>query len=279
MGNLAAWSPRSNEPPPRLNEVGPTVWKRGLPIAKQGVKVVGTPIGSEEYLQEMGRQLVGEGAQLLEQIPKLASLQASCLILCFCAAPRVNHLLHTLAPQQGLTIGRLHDERVADVFRRLFGISSEDCWLRSIKQATLPLRLAGCGLRDSQCTAHAAYWASWADSLGAISERFPEVGQRMLTEFEHTSREDGAVGGLLCFSAAEQAGRRCDDGGWRARPSRIQLAAGIRPPQPSTNEQASLGEWAHGWQFHAGNVLEQKAWNELLRELALPSQRTNAHCG
>jgi hypothetical protein len=37
-----------------------------------------------------------------------------------------------------------------------------------------------------------------------------------------------------------------------------------------------VGEWQHGWQFHASDSLERDAWNLLLQELALPSVRSNA---
>ena len=37
-----------------------------------------------------------------------------------------------------------------------------------------------------------------------------------------------------------------------------------------------LGEWKHGWQFHASDAAESRQWDILLQELAWPSTRRNA---
>ena len=73
----------------------------------------------------------------------------------------------------------------------------------------------------------------------------------------------------------ESAGQACDAAGWTQRPDWRSLSNGLRPPQPQ-HDDVSLGEWAHGWQYHASDALERCAYNELLRTLALPSRRLNA---
>ena len=47
--------------------------------------------------------------------------------------------------------------------------------------------------------------------------------------------------------------RRLDQSGFVARPDWTQLKEGLRPPQPVSSE---LGEWQHGWQYHASSPLE-----------------------
>ena len=74
---------------------------------------------------------------------------------------------------------------------------------------------------------------------------------------------------------AELAGQTCEAAGWTQRPDWSSLANGMRAPQP-LEDGLSLGEWAHGWQFHASDALEKHAYNNLLRSLALPSTRRNA---
>ena len=156
-----------------------------IPI--RGVRVLGTPFGSEELLAEYGMQIASEEAQLLEHIPKLASLQASWLLLYFCAVPRINHLLRNVPPSLVRSTAVRHDNAIQTVFKTLFGISDADAWDEGLhqvthqacmKQATLPHRLAGCGLRDSARTSPAAYWASWADSISVLQSRFPAIGAR-----------------------------------------------------------------------------------------------------
>ena len=74
---------------------------------------------------------------------------------------------------------------------------------------------------------------------------------------------------------AEDAGLQCDEAGWTERPSWASVAGGMRPPNPEA-DALSLGEWEHGWQYHASNSLETAVWNTLRTELALPRRRSNA---
>ena len=147
-----------------------------------------------------------------------------------------------------------------------------------MQQATLPLRLAGCGLRNSVRTSAAAYWASWADSLAVINARFPAIGARIAETMGHLSEAVDVIGHAPnVLQEAEQAGRLCDQHGWGDRATWEALAAGVRPPEPEPDELL-LGEWQHGWQYHASNALEKSAFNQLLGNLALPSTRRNAQC-
>ena len=78
-----------------------------------------------------------------------------------------------------------------------------------------------------------------------------------------------------CILQAEIAGAFCESRGWTSQALWTVLAAGLRPPEPDRAE-AQLGEWSHGWQYHASDSLEKHAWDELNRVLALPSTRRNA---
>ena len=81
--------------------------------------------------------------------------------------------------------------------------------------------------------------------------------------------------GIDSIVAAELAGRTCDDVGWHDRPSWIDLAAGTRPPEPEQDFE-NLGEWIHGWQHHSTRNLERQRFDLLMRDVALPSTRSNA---
>ena len=142
------------------------------------------------------------------------------------------------------------------------------CWCY---QAKLPLRLGGCGLRDSHRTAPAAYWASWADSISVICTRFPFLGPRI---FHYLSNPDGDWE-LPCLRAVVDASSHLRNFGWGDQPSWPNLVLGERPPAPD-DDRAAPGEWAHGWQFHASRVLEAYSFNLLLVRFALPSSRRNA---
>jgi len=80
-----------------------------------------------------------------------------------------------------------------------------------------------------------------------------------------------------CILQVELAGTFCEASGWTSRPAWVDLAAGLRPPSPDPAE-TELGEWRHGWQYHASNCIEQSAHTQLKQLLALPSTRSNAAC-
>ena len=81
--------------------------------------------------------------------------------------------------------------------------------------------------------------------------------------------------GPECLIEAELCGKFCAAQGWRSRPLWIDIAAGLRPPEPSSADIA-LGEWKHGWQFHASDALAKSSLEVLKRSLSAPSYRSNA---
>ena len=87
--------------------------------------------------------------------------------------------------------------------------------------------------------------------------------------------DDNAENPPMVLAEARKAGMDCDAAGWSARPSWQDLSNGSRPPDPDPDE-TTLGEWIHGWQYHASNSLEHAAFTDLMRDVALPSRRRNA---
>ena len=83
------------------------------------------PIGTPELKAEYGERIKVDEAQLLESLPKLASLQAAWLFLYFCAVPRINHRLRTVPPIFIQNIAHSHDTVIYNTFSKLFGISAE----------------------------------------------------------------------------------------------------------------------------------------------------------
>ena len=171
-------------------------------------------------------------------------------------------------------------------FRELLSIPPAECWdvdLHGVeartwaRQAKLPLRLGGCGLRDSTALRSACYWASWADSLPDIIRRFPVTGRDVLRYLSAAQAldDDVALPGPSCLVQADLAGKACRQQGWTESPLWIDIAAGLRPQEPARNA-ISLGEWKHGWQFHASQPLISRSHDALMRELSAPTYRSNA---
>ena len=284
QGKLAAWSQRPGPPPSGIAELGPNVWKGALAPEDRGLKIVGTPVGTKQYIAKYGQEILREESQLLEMIPKLASLQASWLLLYFCAAPRFNHLLRTVSPSNMQDLARQHDDQLLGAFRQIFQIPSSDEWHRQLhgiefdtwaRQARLPLRFGGCGLRNSGRTSVAAYWASWADTLPVLLKRFPVQANRFLAALQ--AFEDGVAGQSLDSSLGQavMAGERLDLAGMTHRPDWPALARGARPAI-AEDAEVCLGEWGHGWQYYGSDAMEKLERADLLQVLGGPSRRRNA---
>ena len=104
-----------------------------------------------------------------------------------------------MAPDSEMTITSRHLEWVisrigsvpmdsASCDYSLHGVTLE---MVIISRAQLPIRLARCRLRDSDLTAPAAYWASWADILPGVISRYPQIGQAMLLQLSVLQSLDG----------------------------------------------------------------------------------------
>ena len=99
--------------------MGADVWRSDLADDERGVKILGTPLGSPEFVSKHLRERLAEERRLLEQIPKLPDAQCAWLLLHYCAAPRANHLLRTLPPEEVQQYAQDHDN---EIWRTLLGI-------------------------------------------------------------------------------------------------------------------------------------------------------------
>ena len=75
-----------------MPELGREVW------SPQGVKVLGTPVGTPEFIEDVTQRRLEEESRLWEAIPSVPDLQCAWQILLQCAGPRCHHLLRTLPP-------------------------------------------------------------------------------------------------------------------------------------------------------------------------------------
>ena len=60
--------------------------------------VLGTPLGTDEYVRGVLATKRTEHDRLLTRIPEVPDLQAAWLLLHYCAAPRANYLLRNVPP-------------------------------------------------------------------------------------------------------------------------------------------------------------------------------------
>ena len=207
-----------------MAELGPEVWN------PEGVKVLGTPVGSRRFVEE-------EEDKLWEAIPHVPDLQAAWQILLHCAGPRCQHMLRTLPPSESEEYARAHDVGMARVMDRLLALPGDPHEQEvALNLASLPMGMGGLGLRRALRMVPATYWSSWADALHMIDQRLPEVAATVV-------RKLTAGGPWRMLSGIARRHRAIGQGRfyWQAPLARVE-------DEP--------GEWPHGWQHCASSSSE-----------------------
>ena len=149
----------------------------GAPASERGIRVLGTPLGSEAFVRAQ-LQAIGESHELLlSRIPAIQDLQSTWLLLLFCAATRATYFLRVCHPTHSVQFAHQHDVSVWQCLCSLLGQPlNTDVW----EVGSLPYHLGGLGLRSVSCTIHAACWGRWADCLSSIRQRHAQIAQTMV---------------------------------------------------------------------------------------------------
>ena len=75
------------------------VWRGSdLPFEKQGIKILGTPLGHPQFVEAHFNRKIVEHDVLLERIPTVPDLQSAWSLLLHCASARANYLLRVVSP-------------------------------------------------------------------------------------------------------------------------------------------------------------------------------------
>ena len=241
-GKTRTWN-KAGVCPARMAELELSVWSH------EGIKILGTPVGSAEFVQRLCEERIAQEEHLWQAIPWVPDLQSGWQILLQCASPRCHHFLRTLPPSESAWYARHHDAGMMEAMEEILGgLPGDEVQKGRAKEiATMPMRLGGLGLRSAARMAPAAFWASWADALPMISKRLPEVANRVTVELTEGQNLHGCVHELAV--ASEQLDRH----GFVDRPGWADLQRGARPPVAVSVEP---GEWQHGWQHHASSSSE-----------------------
>ena len=186
--NLAGQKPDVCEAMQRIAEVSnprAQVWRGSeVPSTKQGIKVLGTPLGHPDYVATHLEEMRRKHDVLLEAIPTVPDVQSAWLLLLHCASARANYLLRVVRPEWVDQFALSHDESVWSCLCTILRIPANTGHEHTKITSTLPLSLGGLGLRSARRTCVAAYWASWADALPMIQERHPTVADQIVYHLE-----------------------------------------------------------------------------------------------
>ena len=122
QGKLKAYCPNASSAQHGLGAYDTNdneVWVHNGTLDEQGIMVVGTPIGTPEFVQSRLDLRLDAQSLLTAEIELLEEVQHKWLLNYYCAVPRINHLLRTLPPEEVLPFAQAHDLHVQDVVARL----------------------------------------------------------------------------------------------------------------------------------------------------------------
>ena len=209
----------------------PVWFGSGLVTAEQGIKVLGTPLGHEDFVAAHLHRVLRKHQTLLERIPVLQDIQSAWTLLLHSASSRANYQLRVVRPELTELFAAGHDDGIWRCLCAICQISPDvDPAIRDT--VTLPLGLGGLGLRSALRTKQAAYWASWADTLPMVRGRHRAVADTMVT-----SLTDGV--GPPSLMSAETARRDLSGVMEFVPPTWFELAHGARPPSPPADSDPS----------------------------------------
>ena len=262
------WNAAGEEPPgiaALQGEADTAVWVGDwtLPPTQQGLTVLGTPVGSDAYVQHRLALKRDEHDRLLQRIPAVQDLQAAWLLLHYCAAPRANYLLRSLPPATTAAYASSHDAAVGCCLSALLGLADAPLPPQPARAARLALRFGGLGLRAADTDRHAAYWASWMDTLPVIQARVPSAAERLLAAL----RDDRAAR-LPSLLAATQAAAYLTTQGY-AVPAWDEALSDL-PGLHSRHDEPA--DFLRGWQRRASHACDERALETHLADLS-PASR------
>ena len=149
----------------------------------QGIIVLGTPVGHQEFVKQELLKTVAEHSKLLLKIPEVKDLQCAWLLLLYCGVARANFYLRTVRPELTEEFSQMHDEQIW----RCFLHHRRSCARGTISQfesSDVPCHSQQrSGVEECDRLRHVAHWASWADTI-KVHERHPEVAESILEAVE-----------------------------------------------------------------------------------------------
>jgi hypothetical protein len=139
----------------------------GADGSRQGVVVLGVPIGSDEFvLQTVGRRMRELGL-VVPLLRILRDPQMQYLLLRCCAHPRVSHLLRGVPPDLARPGAVQYDATILEGLQDL--LPGAPLSERAMRVVGLPIRMGGLGLTSAVRVSPAAYLGSWAQVMAPMA--------------------------------------------------------------------------------------------------------------
>ena len=147
----------------------PDEWSVDIAINTSGIDILGTPIGTPDYVSACCMDKAKSGTELCSKLLELDDPQSSLLLLRHCHVPSLNHLSRTVIPEQLNKAALIHDDQTYRTFSSVMSLDvlDPDSWF----QTCLPIRHGGCSLSKMQPVAPMALLAAWAHTSRELSLR------------------------------------------------------------------------------------------------------------
>ena len=120
----------------------PLVWRGGdLPLALEGIKVLGTPLGHDEFVEAHLARTSQSHETLSERIPMPSDVQCAWALLLHCANTRATKLLRVVRLEMVQRFAEGDDHGLWRCLSTILGVHPEQCDSAARDAATLPLAL------------------------------------------------------------------------------------------------------------------------------------------
>ena len=147
-----------------------------------GITVLGTPVGTMDYIGEFFRQAAVHKSRGLHLLPKFDDAQAAHSLLSKCFQSRMHYLLRCtpLTQEAGEAVAGYH-ERLVECMEEVLGWLPGSMPLQARAQLQLSVAKGGLGFIPPLVVAPAAFLGSWALSSSRLRTMFP--GDAPIGEF------------------------------------------------------------------------------------------------
>ena len=185
------------------------MWKGpGVPTREQGIKVLGTPLGHDDFVAAHLESVLAEHQILLTRIPLR-------LLLLHCASARACYQIRVVRPSAAAQFAETHNGTLWQCLSDILQIDLNQCDEVVREVATLPLSIFGIGTRSAVLVRSPAHWASWADCLPMTQARHPRVVAEILAELgdrsESSCLEEGRRAAWDLFGVRTTIMARCGE--------------------------------------------------------------------
>ena len=160
-----------------------------IKIVNEGIVILGTPIGNQNFESSFALDKANHTNTLLNAVATLNSRQQQLLLLRLCVHPRLDHLLRTVSRDSLMPAITKHQEAVQhfliNILSTSYDLPMHHIPTETLTQISLPLSMGGLGIRDTAALAQPIHLASFQESVGLLHTRLPTQFPQVYQTFLH----------------------------------------------------------------------------------------------